>query len=205
MVSAANARRNPLGVECATVMPYRPDHAYQPIGQGHRRTVVSVALLEGELSIAAENYAFLGHRVSVRVCVVLGHGQRLPGSIKCFSPLLEPSKIAIRQPPVEPLGFHLCALDEVLADRRAEPQEPRLVELRASLRDLERSLQNAMNVLLQCPEGSRCRREGGATPGPRTPATPWPRARVLQELGRVMPDYERRREDLTQRGIRLTW
>ena len=39
------------------------------------------------------------------MCVVLGHGQRLPVSIECVSPLLEPSEIAVRQPSIEPLGL----------------------------------------------------------------------------------------------------
>ena len=54
-------------------------------------------------------------------------------------------------------------------------------------------------------------------PGPHAPgrlrrrprvgalALPRTRPRLLAALGRVMPDYERRREDLRQRGVGLAW
>lgn len=48
VVSAGSGRWFPFGVERATVMPHRPDHACQSIGKRHRCTVVPVAGLEGE-------------------------------------------------------------------------------------------------------------------------------------------------------------
>ena len=81
--------------------------------------------------------AGLGHRAPVFVRIVLSDGQRLPISIESPGSLVEPSQIAIRQSPIEPLGLLSCALDEVFADGRAEgaaaavqhqPHAVRLVE-----------------------------------------------------------------------------
>ena len=52
----------------------------------------------------------LGHRAPVLLRIVLGYGQRLPVPVEELGPLVEPSEIAIGQPPFERGGLLARAL-----------------------------------------------------------------------------------------------